>query len=424
MNIVVYGAGFENKGAEAMLRTVQFEWSRRCPDSNFFLAARPPDIHQAFLHGIYPLFPTANQQVAPSSLPQRLIKALTAPFQSPPSLLETRLATIRSILKKMKLEQFDGFIDISGYQYGDAWGERGFNNVMPWVKYCDNQTIPMVFLPQSWGPFKEAKISTAMKLLKSAKPLTMPRDRQSAQYLQALDPTTPQPIFPDIAWLFEGAPGPVGAQLIAGLGIDLAAPLIAVVPNMRVYEKTGKGGSANPSLRCFAEIARHAIKSLKATILVMPNEIHMPSSQNPDDRYLCSILETMINDRQHCFVVKQRASAESLKSILGQCDAVVASRYHSLLFAISSGVPAISVGWSHKYDELLGDLGLAKYATSCEKSGESQLPALFDELWAGKDDLSRNLKKQAAIYRQHAGAAFDTAVEHMKTAQIRQRITV
>lgn len=36
MNILITGAGFENKGTEAMARTVQVELSQRIPDVYFY----------------------------------------------------------------------------------------------------------------------------------------------------------------------------------------------------------------------------------------------------------------------------------------------------------------------------------------------------------------------------------------------------
>jgi len=37
MKIMLHGAGFSNKGAEAMLRTVQTEIVRRVPSAEFFV---------------------------------------------------------------------------------------------------------------------------------------------------------------------------------------------------------------------------------------------------------------------------------------------------------------------------------------------------------------------------------------------------
>jgi len=410
MNIVIHGAGFENKGAEAMLRTVQFEWSRRCPGTTFFLAARPPDVHHALLHGITPLLPAEPTPKTDRPLAVKLLSAVKARLKTAPSVRQSRFETIRTTLRARKLEQFDAFIDISGYQYGDAWGNRGFDSVMPWTRYCSDHNIPMVFLPQAWGPFLQPQVAADIRQLMAEGPLVMSRDRQSTQHLQTISPTLLPESFPDVAWLFDGASDSVGNGLLSGLGLDSSLPIVALVPNMRVYEKTGHHGASNGYLKTFANLASHVLDTSDASILLLPNEIRMPTSQSQDDRYLCSILETMIGNRQRCFVMRQALSAEALKALLSRCDAVVSSRFHSLIFSLSCGIPSLAVGWSHKYDELMLDLDIQEFSIACNTGTVADLTGPFNALWSQRNDINTRLPSKIESLKNRAAEAFDRAV--------------
>ncbi len=60
---------------------------------------------------------------------------------------------------------------------------------------------------------------------------------------------------------------------------------------------------------------------------------------------------------------------------------MVASRYHACVAALSSGVPALVVGWHHKYEELFKYYGQEKWIVSNHDCTISKLLAMYNELW-------------------------------------------
>ena len=72
-------------------------------------------------------------------------------------------------------------------------------------------------------------------------------------------------------------------------------------------------------------------------------------------------------------------SALAIKGILGACRAVVASRFHALVSALSQGVPAVATGWSHKYVELFNDYGFPDGVMSTD-ADEKQIGEMMSRI--------------------------------------------
>ena len=68
-----------------------------------------------------------------------------------------------------------------------------------------------------------------------------------------------------------------------------------------------------------------------------------------------------------------------IKGILGSSYAVVASRYHALVSALSQGVPAVATGWSHKYTELFEDYGFPEGVLSIDDEA-GRIDAMMNRL--------------------------------------------
>jgi polysaccharide pyruvyl transferase WcaK-like protein len=84
-------------------------------------------------------------------------------------------------------------------------------------------------------------------------------------------------------------------------------------------------------------------------------------------------------------VLDPRGDPRFARALIAQSTVFLASRFHSMIAALSQGVPVITVGWSHKYAEAAEPFGMEQYtlnysqltaANICEKIGD----ALSDQL--------------------------------------------
>jgi colanic acid/amylovoran biosynthesis protein len=61
---------------------------------------------------------------------------------------------------------------------------------------------------------------------------------------------------------------------------------------------------------------------------------------------------------------------------LAESSVVVSSRYHALVGAMAHGVPALGIGWTHKYQGLFNDFGLPQLCVGQQESSAAILDKL------------------------------------------------
>ena len=84
--------------------------------------------------------------------------------------------------------------------------------------------------------------------------------------------------------------------------------------------------------------------------------------------------------------------AEELRAYIGQCELVIASRFHAMVFALSQKVPVMLVGWSHKYREVMEQFGLGEYAADYKQLNVQLLCSSFANLEAHQEEIKEKIE--------------------------------
>jgi len=409
-----------------MLRTVQAELNKRLPDAEFFLW-RPPqwNCRLALNNGFSPFyFPFDKVDSLWRWAHGQRIGLL---LWSLKELLRTRnprdIYTIFSKnhrmiracdrhLQRIKMD-FDLLIDISGFAYGDSWGIGKFQNIGLLRDYFRENRKPKFFLPQAWGNFDKPEVRGALReMLSDERVYFYSRDEHSCRYLeQALEKTQePIPVTSDIVFGFQGDTLERGEYILRNIGCSLNRPIIGVAPNLHVYNRVAGSGMGNKYLQALVNLVDYCHRQHDVDIVLQPNLMAL-SQDRIDDRYLCSLIALSVANPDRCFMSRESLTAEATKALIGRFDYLIGSRYHSLVFGFSQGVPGMAVSWSHKYRELFSLFGMEDQVQEGQDIDADVLIEMFEKGWSKREEQRVLILKKAKQLQNEVNMLFDEVAE-------------
>ena len=345
-SVCIIGGGFTNKGAEAMVLTVADALRNRVPELDIYVTS---PFREAKLIKSRGLIPTGRGH--PKSVIAHLASAIRTGY----------------IYRTCK-----ALIDVGGYQFGDPWGVKLAARKLRILKRLAARGTPIFFMPQTWGPFSSEGFAGVICQIVDQATVCYVRDMVSMEAMRALCGENHGKIrfAHDIAWNFVGAERFVGERLIRNTGLNRQnhALTVALTPNLRIYERTEGINSRNEYVRSLLHVVKHLCSAHDAQVILVGHELAPQRTRAKDDRMLCALLLSLLDGEWPVVHLDTDFSAADVKSVIGNCDLLVSSRYHALIAALSQGVPVAAIGWSHKYDELLKEVNLQANILSLHES--------------------------------------------------------
>ena len=120
-----------------------------------------------------------------------------------------------------------------------------------------------------------------------------------------------------------------------------------------------------------------------------------------DDRRVAERVVSRMRERDRAVVSEVPASGAAAAGILSACDVVVGMRLHSLVFALSAGVPPVAVGYDPKVSALMETFGLSRRVIDVRALDPSRLA---DEIGAAARE-GRRPGNDPALAAARAAAA-------------------
>jgi colanic acid/amylovoran biosynthesis protein len=364
----IIGVDPANKGACLMLLAATRELGRRFPGARFAVDIAAP-VEMRLRYGLWGVLPTAWRGRVNVS---RLMSAIPAGARH-------KLAILTDA-------EVDVVLDASGFAYGDFWGAAKFARRVggPSLRWrAEGKTA--VFLPQAWGPFSEPGFAPAVAAALNRADLVFARDDESARHLADAGVTSAR-LAPDFT------------NLISAAGIEAppeAAGKAILIPNAKML--AARGESARGAYLAFMSAAAETLGRCADGVAILIHE-------GAGDRRLADALNASLPRPLPILEPQDELVA---KAILAAAPAVISSRFHGLVSALSSGVPSMACGWTHKYEALMADYDSAAFAVALDDEAHwrAQLGG-FTEAVAG-GGLAQRVAAAAAAQKTRSRAMWD-----------------
>ncbi|SEP86366.1 polysaccharide pyruvyl transferase family protein [Arthrobacter sp. OV608] len=243
-----------------------------------------------------------------------------------------------------------GVLDAAGFAYSDSFSPVRSKREALVADRRKKRGVPTVFLPQAFGPFKnEEQRKWSKQLLVSAE-LVFARDQVSLAHVRQLDPAINVQLSPDFT---IGLKAPRSSRF--------SGDYAALVPNVKMITHTGLGEDAyTDSFITAGQVLRAA--GIEPVIVV--------HEFNDND------IAHRVAQQLDCDVFRDK-NPLVLKGVIGNARVAIASRFHAIVGALSQNTPVLAFGWSHKYEQLLGDYGVERWLFSAEQDIKESIENLI-----------------------------------------------
>ena len=346
-NVIIIGGGLANKGGQAMTFTVVGQMKRRFPDKDIYLFSTPD-------------FRRPDREKRKYTFKFRPWDIFTA-FRLSGFLGRQLIIQSNEWQEERDTEQIIReaccFIDISGFSLSS---ELGFvtswyylQNIMTARKY----SVPYYILPQSIGPFDypltyRFLFSPIIKLFLKYPEKICPREEAGVNILRKFLKTDMEK-YPDIVLQndsYEISHIIIGDPKLEV--IEIKDNSIGIIPNLRVVERT----DAYELMKTYEALIGNLLNAGRTVYVVRHSH---------EDLGICTDIKNRFPDNNDVILISRDLNAIELENIIKQFDFIIASRYHSIVQAYGNAIPALVIGWSSKYHELLKDFRQLDYYFDC-----------------------------------------------------------
>jgi polysaccharide pyruvyl transferase WcaK-like protein len=107
-------------------------------------------------------------------------------------------------------------------------------------------------------------------------------------------------------------------------------------------------------------------------------------------------------------------NAAQIHQIINFCDVHMVSRFHAMVAALSSGIPVVVIGWSHKYLEVMERFSQEDMVIDYKKGGHDAVSFLLDRLINDRAERALTIANVLSEVKKLSQRQIDFAAEYLR----------
>lgn len=167
-----------------------------------------------------------------------------------------------------------------------------------------------------------------------------------------------------------------------------------------------KGEAQHTYEQAVARALEGMIKKHQVHVLFIPQ---VTASKGDDDRVASRRVFNLMRQRASATVIEQRLNHHEIKSVYDGLDMLLGTRFHSVIFSLTSYVPVVAIEYEHKTSGIMRDLNLEQWVIAIETVTAKRLTTLLQQLIDEYEDYKTQLHESVPPYLKRAEEAVELA---------------
>lgn len=280
---------------------------------------------------------------------------------------------LRRRLPVMLGSDVDAVFDISGFVFSDEWSHLDLDRRARELAMWSEAGVPVYVLPQAFGPF--AKTASSARTVVKTSRVVFVRDPTSKKYLEEVDQV-------ESSKIVDGVDFTVGVAPESLEGFEHLEGGAAIVPNWNILSRGTE--SARQKYLDTLSFWIQGFKQRGTTPFLLCHE-------GAQDEAIGR--SALAQPGASCELVSGLNGRQS-KYLLSMSRFAVSGRFHALVSSLSTGVPAVSHGWSHKYRHLAEEFGVVDLISD-PFGGAREVGTVIDRLYRDEERIRGSLRTES-----------------------------